>query len=337
MAVCTTKLGTPWRTREVEVRPYGPLLMEPSATIINYGQGLFEGVKAHRTVNDRIVVFRGEKNGQRLAAGARALSMPEVPHELFMKNIATAVRENADLVPPAGMGSLYLRPILFGSGPGLGVSPSPEYHFMTYVSPVGEYFSGPAATQGARMKIEREHSRAARNGNGGTKAAGNYAPCFKYQQQAKAEGYTDIIYMDNWTGERVEEVACANLFVVEKDRICTPPLGMILPGVTRMTVMQLIEEIGDKELGGRKLYEGDVTLENIANAEEIFCTGTAAVISPISHVGESDPNSKHKYDFIPMGPVTTKLREILTGIQAERLPDTHNWLRDPFDEDAFCA
>lgn len=90
--------------------------------------------------------------------------MPEVPHELFMKNIATAVRENADLVPPAGMGSLYLRPILFGSGPGLGVSPSPEYHFMTYVSPVGEYFSGPAATQGARMKIEREHSRAARNG-----------------------------------------------------------------------------------------------------------------------------------------------------------------------------
>eukprot|EP00392_Amoebophrya_sp_AT5.2_P008299 g8320.t1 len=227
-----------------------------------------------------------------------------------MKNIATAVRENADLVPPAGMGSLYLRPILFGSGPGLGVSPSPEYHFMTYVSPVG---------------------------NGGTKAAGNYAPCFKYQQQAKAEGYTDIIYMDNWTGERVEEVACANLFVVEKDRICTPPLGMILPGVTRMTVMQLIEEIGDKELGGRKLYEGDVTLENIANAEEIFCTGTAAVISPISHVGESDPNSKHKYDFIPMGPVTTKLREILTGIQAERLPDTHNWLRDPFDEDAFCA
>ncbi len=151
-----------------------------------------------------------------------------------MRAIAKAVQENSQLVPPVGEGSLYLRPILFGSGGILGLGPSSNYHFLTYVSPVGEYFKGTVG--GARMKIERQHSRAANKGCGSAKAGGNYAPCFKYQRQAKAEGYTDIIYMDNCSGTTIEEVACANLFVVEPDRISTPALGTILPGVTRASV-----------------------------------------------------------------------------------------------------
>lgn len=325
--------GTSWKIdHPMEVTPYQPLSLEPSATILNYGQGIFEGVKAHRTVKDRIVIFRGDKNGERLSNGASAMSMPPVPHAVFMKAIAKAVRENSQLVPPVGQGSLYLRPILFGSGGILGLGPSSNYHFLTYVSPVGEYFKGTVG--GARMKIERAHNRAALNGSGNAKAGGNYAPCFKYQKQAKAEGYTDIIYMDNCTGRSVEEVACANVFFVEPDRISTPSLGTILPGITRATVIQLINELSDSELGGRRLYEGEVTLENMARAEEAFCTGTAAVITPIEHIGDPFGKSGVKgYNYTPMGPITTKLREILTSIQAEKVPDTHGWLRDPFSDE----
>ncbi|CAD7952753.1 unnamed protein product [Amoebophrya sp. A25] len=331
-------LSTPntWDKSKIEVVPYAPLQLEPSATILNYGQGLFEGIKAHRTTKDRIVVFRGDKGGQRASNGSVALSMPPVPHEIFMEAIGAAVRANSDLVPPAGTGALYLRPIIFGSGATLGLGPSTNYHFITYVSPVGEYFKGAAAAQGARMKIERAHSRAAKNGSGSVKAGGNYAPCFKYQKGAKEEGYTDIIYMDNWTGQTVEEVACANLFLVEKDRICTPPLGRILPGVTRASILQLLRDLPPEELGGRTLYEGDLTMENFAKAEEAFCTGTATVVSPISHIGETG-GSPNAWDYKPMGPVTKRLREIVTGIQDESYPDVYGWLRDPFDEANFAA
>ncbi len=121
----------------IEATPYAPLTLEPSATILNYGQGIFEGIKAFRTARDRIAVFRPERNAQRFSDGAEAMSMPPVPHDLFLKAVATAVRENASLVPPVGEGALYLRPILFGSGGILGLGPSSAYHFIVYAAPVG--------------------------------------------------------------------------------------------------------------------------------------------------------------------------------------------------------
>jgi len=189
---------------------------------------------------------------------------------------------------------------------------------------------------GARLKIERQHNRASKNGSGSAKGVGNYAPCFKYQKAAQADGYTDIIYMDAATGTTVEEVACANLFVVEPDKITTPALdGTILPGVTRASIIHLVKELSESKLGGRKMVEGPVTQENFANAQEVFCTGTATVLSPIRHVGEADPDSEFRYDYVPMGPVSTVLRNTLTGIQMETLDDPYGWMRDPFSDD-FC-
>eukprot|EP00913_Durusdinium_trenchii_P004772 g4432.t1 len=183
-----------------------PLFCFPAhthATVLNYGQGIFEGLKAFRTSKGRTVLFRPEKNAQRMASGAERFLMPPVPKELFLEMCYEAVRANADWVPPEGKGSLYLRPLLMGSGAALGVGPSPEFTFVIYVAPVGRtrhretgrwtrhgprstrrYFSG----GGARLRVETSHHRAADLGVGYVKAAGNYAPCFQPQKDAKEKG-----------------------------------------------------------------------------------------------------------------------------------------------------
>lgn len=321
---------------KIDVLPFGNLSLSPAATILNYGQGIFEGIKAHRTAKGRIVVFRPDQNSVRFSNGAFGLSMPVVPHQLFLNALSECVIANAHLVPPEGEGALYLRPILFGSGGHLGLSPSPGYHFLIYAAPVGQYFKG--VKGGARMKIETEHSRAAIQGCGTFKAGGNYAPCFKWQNQARKEGYTDIIYFDNCNQSKAEEVACANLFLVQKNKIVTPELGTILPGITRASILQLARDLsasGDSDLNGRTVVEQDVTQEDFAYAQEAFCTGTATVISPIEHISiKNDPNFSYDYDY--QGPVLTKLKSTLVDIQSENKEDTYGWVRNPFDKDLFC-
>eukprot|EP00434_Breviolum_minutum_P009493 symbB.v1.2.008358.t2/scaffold524.1/size192337/7 len=182
MVVATCPRDGEWNSFKTE--PYGALRLEPSATVLNYGQGIFEGLKAFRTSKGRIVLFRPDKNAQRMASGAERFLMPPVPKELFLEMCYEAVRKNADWVPPEGKGALYLRPLLMGSGAGLGVGPSPEFTFVIYVAPVGSYFAG----GGARLRVETSHHRAADMGVGYVKAAGNYAPCFLPQKDAKEKG-----------------------------------------------------------------------------------------------------------------------------------------------------
>jgi len=302
---------------------YGPLSLEPAATILNYGQGIFEGIKAYRTDKGRIVLFRPQKNAQRLADGARRLLMPPVPTQLFLEACSLAVRENADWVPPAGQGALYLRPLLFGSGADLGVKPSSEYTLVIFVSPVGPYF-GPGTT-GARMQICRDHQRAAVAGVGHIKCVGNYAQCFEAQREAKGDGFSDVVYLDAG-GSYIDEAAASNFFCVTPDNVVhTPQLGTILPGVTRDSVVQILRRLTDSDL---KLKVGHVSAATALSATEAFLTGTGAGITPIEHLASEEESA----NFTCPGPVTQMVSKALSDVQLERVPDTLRWLHDPFAE-----
>lgn len=302
---------------------YGPLSLEPAATILNYGQGIFEGLKAYRTTTGRIVLFRPEMNAQRMAAGARRFLMPPVPEALFLEMCAAVVRDNADWVPPSGSGELYLRPLLFGSGAALGVGPSSDYTLAIFAAPVGRYFKG----GGARLRIEEDHQRAAPRGVGDVKAAGNYAPCFGAQKQAKEAGFSDVLYLDVG-GERIEEAAASNFFCIGQDGILrTPSLGTILPGVTRDSVIQLAQQLGSSGSSAvRGVEVGPVSIDTVMTAAEAFVTGTGAGVTPVAHIS----TQSRSVDLKSPGSVTAALQDALRDIQQERVPDVHGWLWDPF-------
>jgi len=321
MVVANCTSGQMWGPCRSE--PYGPFTLEPASTILNYGQGIFEGIKAYRTSRGRIVIFRPQKNGQRMADGARRFMMPPVPTQLFMQGISMAVKENADWVPPCGEGALYLRPLLFGSGADLGVKPSSEYTFAVYVAPVGRYFAA-----GARMQFCRDHQRAAALGVGHVKAVGNYVQCFSAQRNAKADGFSDVIYLDA-AGEYIDEAAASNFFCVDSDRVIhTPQLGTILPGVTRDTIIQLVRQLRGSDI---QLKVGNVSVSTALNASEAFLTGTGAGIAPIEHIATEDESA----NFPCPGPVTQLLTQLLQDIQLERTEDRQRWLYDPFTQPAY--
>lgn len=323
MVIATCKNGERWKS--CEAMPYGPLTLEPSATILNYGQGIFEGIKAFRTERGRIVLFRPQKNGQRMADGARRYLMPPVPTSLFLEACSLAVTANAAWVPPVGVGALYLRPILFGSGADLGVKPSSEYTFCIYATPVGKYF-GPGSG-GARMKLCSDHQRAAPAGVGNVKAGGNYAQCFAAQKEAKHDGFSDVIYLDV-AGECIEEAAASNFFCVDENRVVhTPQLGTILPGVTRDSILQLIRGLKDQDI---HLQVGKLSVSTVLNAKEAFLSGTGAGITPIEHIA----SATDAVDFPAPGPVGELLSKALADIQTERVKDTRQWLHDPFESPA---
>lgn len=310
--------------------PYGTIPMEPASTVLNYGQAIFEGIKARRTSKGRILIFRPQENAKRFAASAAQFLMPEMPDDLFLRGLAMTVRENADLVPPHGKGTLYLRPLLLGTGPDLGVQPSSEYLFVLYVQPVGGYFKGP----GARLKIMHEQHRAANGGVGHIKCAGKYAPCFEAARDAKKEGFSDVLYLDS-ACEYIEEAAAANFFCLTHDGLlCTPELGSILPGITRMSVLQLARHlIKTKEAGElnlKEIKEGQISVATALHAAEAFLTGTGAGLVPIVHIQPGSRQSRAT-DYHAPGPLTTKLKQMLHNIQEELADDVFRWNYDPFD------
>jgi len=314
----------------LQAEPYGKIPMDPASTVLNYGQGIFEGVKAHRTSKGRIVIFRPQANARRFNESAKQFLMPTVTEELFLQGIGTAVRENASWVPPCGEGALYLRPLLLGTGPDLGVSPSSQYLFVVYCAPVGKYFKG----AGARLKIIHEQHRAAPGGVGHIKCIGNYAPCFEAQRVAKAEGFSDVLYLDSRC-EYIEEAAASNFFCLTQDgQLCTPELGSILPGVTRDSVLQLARHLiktGEaKDVGLFSVREGQVSVSTTLHAREVFLTGTGAGVVPVVHIQPGTRNSRSA-DYTSSGALSTLLSSMLNDMRLERKPDIFGWLYDPFD------
>ncbi len=316
MYTATCKLGEEWEPGALE--PYGDITISPAAGVLNYGQGLFEGMKAQRSVNGGIVLFRPERNAARLQDGARRLGMPPVPEEMFLDAIEQTVAANARWVPPTGKGALYIRPVLWGSGAILGVAPSPEYTFMVYVCPVGPYFKG--GMHPIALMVSEDYHRAAPGGSGSVKAIGNYAPGMMPSKNAKKEGFAEVIYLDAVHHRYVEEVGAANFFCVKDGVIHTPELtDTILPGITRASIIDLARHFG------YEVIEEKVDIDFVLEADECFCAGTAAVISPIGTICQGEVCTM--YCNNELGPVTKELYDALTGIQTQAAPDEFGWVR----------
>ncbi|KAL4859535.1 Branched-chain amino acid aminotransferase 2 [Chlorella vulgaris] len=302
-----------------ELQPYGPLPMYPSAQSLNYGQAVFEGMKAQRSAQGRVVLFRPDCNAQRMHEGAERLSMVPPPEDLFLDAVKQTVAANIDFVPPQGKGSLYVRPLLIGSGPILGLGPAPSYTLVVYCASVGSYFKGGQLTPIDLLVEERFH-RSAPGGMGGTKCAGNYSPVLVTQLAAKKEGYSDVVYLDAKTDTFLEEVSSCNIFVVKGKTIRTPPLqGTILPGVTRRSVIELARS------RGYTVEEVPVTVEEAMQSDEVFTTGTAVVVSPVGSLTYQGKRKQYGEPGQP-SPVALELYDQLTGLQQERYPDPFGWV-----------
>ncbi len=301
-----------------EFVPFGPISISPAAGVLNYGQGIIEGLKAFRTSGGDVVLFRPEENAVRFARGAQRLCIPPIPIPHFVEVMIEIVRQNIEYVPPVGLGSLYLRPCLWGTGEILGVAPAPEYCFSVYVSPVGNYFRSGAAP--VKFIVCETFHRSATRGIGGVKFIGNYAPTVLHSQQAKESGFAGTIFLDARHEKYVEEAGVANFFCVKGDKLLTPQLGeSILSGVTRSSVMQLASEVLNMEV-----IEMQLPIETVLQAEECFCSGTAAVITPIGSI--TYKGRETVFNHFNFGPRTSQIHDLLVKIQQGLIEDSFGWL-----------
>ena len=298
--------------------PYGNVCMSPAAGVLNYGQGIFEGMKAYRSAKNRVVLFRPEKNALRAATSSERVCIPPVPKDQFMAACEQIVRDNIDYVPPRGKGSLYIRPVIWGTGPVLGVAPAPSYTFFIYVSPVGPYFK--SGVKCLNLRITNQFHRAAPKGTGGHKVIGNYAASLFPRKMAKKEGFDEAIYLNAADEKYIEEVGSANLFAIKDNVLMTPSLdGSILPGITRDSVLVIAREILHMEV-----RERSISIKDFLKADEVFCSGTAVVVTPVGKITTN--NASTTINKNKMGPITQKIREILLGIQREEIEDPFGWI-----------
>ena len=322
-----------WHDGRLE--PYGPFTFDPATMVFHYAQEFFEGLKAYRHDSGSIAMFRPDANAARFNRSARRMAMPELPEDTFVRALELLVGQDRDWVPAGEGNSLYLRPFLIATQRGLGVNhPSSEYLFCVIASPAASYFGGTGAPKPVTVWLSQEYTRAAPGGTGAVKCGGNYAASFLAQQQAVAEGCDQVVWLDAAEHRWVEEMGGMNLFFVHDPdgsdadggapQIMTPSLtGTLLPGITRDSLLRLAPELGIKAVEDKISVEQ--WQDRCASGEltEVFACGTAAVITPVGRVkGESA--SWTVGDGTP-GPVTTRLREELIGIQYGRLPDPFNW------------
>ncbi|GFZ18845.1 branched-chain aminotransferase 3 [Actinidia rufa] len=281
-------------------------------------QGLFEGLKAYRKHDGSILLFRPEENASlRLTMGAERMCMPSPTIEQFVDAVKATVLANKRWVPPPGKGSLYIRPLLMGSGAVLGLAPAPEYTFLIYVSPVGNYFKEGIAP--IHLVVETEVHRATPGGTGGVKTIGNYASVLKAQTLAKAKGFTDVLYLDCVNKKYLEEVSSCNVFVVKDNTISTPAIqGTILPGITRKSIIDVAQS------QGFQVEERLVAVDELLDADEVFCTGTAVVISPVGSITYRDERVSYRNGGI--GVVSQQLYSALTGLQMGLMEDKMDWI-----------
>ncbi|EXC04272.1 Putative branched-chain-amino-acid aminotransferase 7 [Morus notabilis] len=294
--------------------PYGNIELSPSAGVLNYGQGLFEGLKAYRREDGRIQLFRPEQNALRMKMGAERMCMLSPTVEQFVDAVKQTVIANNRFVPPPGKGALYLRPLLMGSGPLLGLAPAPEYTFLIFASPVGNYHKGRPAL---KLFVEDKLQRAMPGGTGGVKSITNYSPVYLAQTKAKAKGYSDVLFLDSAHGKYVEELAVCNIFIVKGNVVSTPAIqGTILPGVTRKSIIEIA-------LGfGYQVEERLIPVEDLLEADEVFCTGTAVIVNSVGGVTYQDKRVEYKTGKETL---SKKLYETLIGIQTGRVEDKMGW------------
>ena len=304
------------------IQDFQNLNISPAAGVLNYGQGLFEGMKAYRTVDGSVVLFRPQENAKRMQKGARRLGMPEVPEDVFMEALATLVKLDEAWVPHGDEASLYIRPFMIATDSFVGVRSSDKYTFSIFTCPVGAYYKG-----SVKVKVERHFTRATPGGTGYAKAAGNYAGSLYPSQLAREEGYDQLIWTDALTHEYVEESGTMNAMFVVNGKLVSPQTSdTILNGVTRDSVIALAKDLGIgveiRKLSVRELENGlksgDVT--------EAFGVGTAATIKSIEAIGIDGKN--YSLDMTAESgsdSVAFRLSSELDGIRRGKLKDRHEW------------
>ncbi len=295
------------------------LCISEASTVLHYGQACFEGLKAYRTKEGKIQLFRPDMNAKRMQESCRRILMPEVPVERFIDACRQVVKANEDYVPPYGTGAtLYLRPFMFGTGDTIGVAPAPEYIFCVFCLPVGAYFKGGLSPVNFTVS---EYDRAAPFGTGAAKVGGNYAGSLLPHKLAVEKGFADCIYLDPATHTKIEEVGAANFFGITKDgKFVTPKSPSILPSVTKISLLQIARDIL-----GMETEERDVYIDRLDEFAEAGACGTAAVITPIGGI-EYRGKLHVFFSETEVGPVTKKLYEILTGIQFGDIPAPEGWI-----------
>ncbi|MDI3313751.1 MAG: branched-chain amino acid aminotransferase [Mycobacterium sp.] len=318
--------GLGWHN--ARVMAYGPVTLDPSAIVLHYAQEVFEGLKAYRWPDGSIVSFRADANATRMRSSCRRLAIPELPEELFLESLRQLIAVDKEWVPPpGGEESLYLRPFIFATEPGLGVRPAKQFRYLLMASPAGAYFK--EGIKPVSVWVSTQYVRACPGGTGAAKFGGNYAASLVAQVQAAENGCDQVVWLDAVERRYIEEMGGMNIFFVfgsgPSARLVTPELsGSLLPGITRDSLLQLAIDAGiaaeerkiDIDEWQKKSAAGEIT--------EVFACGTAAVITPIARVKYGDVEFTIA-DGQP-GEVTMALRDTLTGIQRGTFADTHGWI-----------
>ena len=313
--------GQGWH--DPEIVPYDNISLSPAAMCFHYGQTVFEGLKAYRTADDKIQLFRPEENFKRLNRSNERLVIPELPVELGMQCLMELLEVEKDWVPHLEGTSLYIRPFIIAIDPFLGVRPGAQYLFMIILSPSGAYYA--SGLNPVNIYVEDKYVRTVRGCMGYAKTGGNYAASLHSQDDAHKQNYSQVLWLDGVEKKYVEEVGSMNImFKIDGEIYTAPCVGTVLPGVTRRSIIELLKD------WGYKVHEERVAIADIMKAadegklEEVFGTGTAAVVSPVK---ELDWEGKVAHiSGGKIGELTQKLYDTLTGIQWGKLPDTKGWI-----------
>lgn len=304
---------------ELEISSSEIINLHMAASSLHYGQEAFEGMKAFRGKDGKVRIFRWEENAMRMESSANGVMMAVVPKELFLKAIVTAIKMNEQYIPPYGTGaSLYIRPLLIGTGARVGVKPADEYLFMVFVTPVGPYFK--EGFKPVALQIARDYDRAAPKGTGRYKVGGNYAASLKAGELAHAEGYAAALFLDAREKKYIDEAGPANFFAIQGNKYITPKSESILQSITNKSLMDIARDMG------MEVEVRPIEVSELATFDEVGACGTAAVISPVCKIVDSVTGET--YSFCKdgqAGPVSTKLYKRLQGIQYGEVEDTFNW------------
>ena len=305
------------------VVPYGPLELDPSAMVLHYGQETFEGLKAYRTKEGHIQLFRVEENAKRLNKSDDQVCIPYIEEDLIVEAIKTVVDVDRDWVPKAKGTSLYIRPFVIATEASLGVKPSSKYMFIIILSPVGSYYK--EGVQPTKIYVEDKYVRAVVGGVGTAKTGGNYAASLRAQLEAAEKGYSQILWLDGKERKYVEEVGTSNAMFVVDGKVYTAPLaGSILAGITRNSAITLFKEMGVEVVEEKFTIEQVFKWHEEGRLSEAFATGTAAVISPIGQLGWKGKDII--LNNFEIGDHSQKIYDLITGIQDGTLEDKHNWI-----------
>ncbi len=321
MFIMNYDTGLGWH--DARIVPFGDITLSPAAMCLHYGQEIFEGLKAYRTADGSVQLFRPEENFKRMNVSCDRMVIPPINEADVLEALKTLVKVEEDWVPHTEGASLYIRPYIFATDPYVGVRPADHYMFIIILSPSGAYYS--TGLNPVKIYVEKKYVRAVRGGTGFAKTAANYAISLKGQQEAHEQDYEQVLWLDGVEQKYVEEVGSMNIFFVIDGEVITPELtGSVLPGITRKSVLQLCES------WGMKVSERRISIDEVAKAydegklDEVFGTGTAAVISPVGHLKWGDKVMEIGGNKI--GPVSQRIYDTMTGIQWGTIEDPFGWI-----------